>query len=169
MHEDVQIRTDRLLVIACPAAVADALARDRPAAEQLLEVRVPDDWPDAELAELLPLYAENLRHDPRALGFGVWLVVEQESRALIGSAGFLGLPDAEGTVEIGYGVHPGYRNRGYATEAVRALVAWALDQKEVVRVTARCDPTNVPSMRVAAKTGMRRAGQRKGLSVWITP
>jgi ribosomal-protein-alanine N-acetyltransferase len=138
-------------------------------AERLLDVRIPDDWPDAELAELLPVYADRLREDPRALGYGTWLLVERVSRTVVGSAGFLGSPTSEGTVELGYGVHHEHRKRGYATEAARALVAWALAQDGVVRVTARCRPANLASIRVLGNVGLEQTGELDGLTHWTTP
>ena len=123
--------------------------------------RIPADWPDAELAELLPVYANRLREDPDALGYGTWVLVERASRTVVGSAGFLGSPTSEGAVELGYGVHDEHRNRGYATEAARALVAWALVQDGVVQVTARCRPANAASIRVLGE-GRSRADRRAG-------
>lgn len=110
-----------------------------------------------------------LRNDPNILGYGIWLLIDEESRTVVGSAGFLGRPTAEGTIEIGYGVHHEHRNRGYATEAVRALVAWARSQEGVTRVIARCDPTNIASVRVLAKVGLEETGEVGGLSRWATP
>jgi RimJ/RimL family protein N-acetyltransferase len=167
--EAFQIQTERLILFPCPLSVADALVRDRREAERLLGLGIPADWPDAELVEFLPLYAGYLRKHPEALGYGVWLVVERETRTVVGSAGFRGLPKGEGEVEIGYGVHADSRHRGYATEAVRALIGWALAQSGVTRITAHCDPSNVASLRVVAKAGMREAGERDGLSRWSTP
>jgi [ribosomal protein S5]-alanine N-acetyltransferase len=103
------------------------------------------------------------------LGFGVWLLIDADSRTVVGSAGFLGRPTADGTIEIGYGIHHEHRNRGYATEAVRTLVSWALTRDGVVRVIARCDPANIASVRVLAKTGLEETGEIGGLSRWATP
>jgi ribosomal-protein-alanine N-acetyltransferase len=167
VHENLRIETERLVLIPCPLSVADALVADRGEAERLLGVQLPTDWPDAELAEFLPLYADDLRENPDALGYGVWLLVEQTSRTIVGSSGFRGRPNAEGELEVGYGVHPNYRNRGYATEAVQALLAWGLAQSGVTRIAAHCDPSNTASLRVARKGGMREAGQRDGLSRWL--
>jgi ribosomal-protein-alanine N-acetyltransferase len=154
--------------VACPLAVAEALGSDRTAAERLLGARIPDDWPDAELAGILPPYATTLRNDPNMLGYGIWLLVDEASRTVVGSAGFLGRPTPEGTIEIGYGIHHEDRNHGYATEAVRALVDWALSQDGVTRVIARCEPENVASLRVLAKAGLEEAGELGGLSRWAT-
>jgi RimJ/RimL family protein N-acetyltransferase len=88
---------------------------------------------------------------------------------VVGSAGFLGSPTNEGAVELGYGVHSEHRNRGYATEAARALVAWALSHDGVVQVTARSRPANVASIRVLGKAGLEQTGEANGLIRWATP
>ena len=168
MHADLHLDTERLVLIACSLAVADALVSDRAEAERLLGVALAPDWPDSELLEFLPLYSRYLREHPDALGYGAWLLVERESGMVVGSAGFRGLPKEEGEIEIGYGIHPDYRGRGYAPEAVRALLAWGLAQPGVERVTAHCDPANLPSLRVVAKVGMSADGERDGLTRWVT-
>ena len=47
------------------------------------------------------------------------------------------------TVEVGYIFAPGHGGRGYATEAVRALLDLAFGRLEARRVTARVDARNV--------------------------
>jgi ribosomal-protein-alanine N-acetyltransferase len=162
------IEAERLVLVACRLEVASALvAGDRAVVERSLDARLPAGWPDAELLEFLPLYSTYLRERPHALGYGVWLLVESGTRTVVGSSGFRGLPDADGELEIGYGIHPDYRNRGYATEAVRALVAWGLSQPGVALVRAHCDPANAPSARVAAKAGLIEDGETGGLMRWV--
>ncbi|MFC7760660.1 GNAT family N-acetyltransferase [Catellatospora bangladeshensis] len=59
---------------------------------------------------------------------GPWVPYTVELRAtgqVVGGAGFHGPPDRAGTVEIGYGLVPGARGHGYATEAALALVEFA--------------------------------------------
>ena len=82
-----------------------------------------------------------------------WLVVVTGEPFGAGLAGFKGAPDAEGRVEIGYGIDPAYRNQGYTTEAVRALVAWAFDQPGCRSVHAPVLKDNPASSRVLAKCG----------------
>jgi ribosomal-protein-alanine N-acetyltransferase len=95
------------------------------------------------------------------------VLIARDARTAVGSAGFLGAPAASPEIELGYGVHPDYRNRGYATEATQALVAWALGQPTVRRVIAKCDPANTPSVRVLEKIGMARCGTDKtGMLLW---
>jgi len=60
--------------------------------------------------------------------------------------------------DLGFVLSRSYWNRGYMTEAVKALVSWALDQKDIFRVWARCDIENAASTRVLEKCGMEREG-----------
>ncbi|MEW2326250.1 GNAT family protein [Micromonospora chersina] len=85
------------------------------------------------------------------------LIVERETGLLVGGIG-LKWPPTEGAVEFGYGLVASRRCRGYATEAVRALVAHARTLPGVTLVYATVDPANVPSVRVLEKAGLRRDG-----------
>jgi RimJ/RimL family protein N-acetyltransferase len=58
--------------------------------------------------------------------------------------------------EIGYIFDPAYGGRGYATEAVTALLAYAFDQLGIRRITAGCFADNHASARILEKVGMRR-------------
>ncbi len=55
--------------------------------------------------------------------------------------------------------------RGYATEAARALVDWAISQRQVVRVWTVVDIDNAASVRVLEKLGMVREGVLKRWSI----
>jgi 8-oxo-dGTP pyrophosphatase MutT (NUDIX family) len=91
-------------------------------------------------------------------GFGVWLVFRGDE--LVGDAGFHA-PPANGEVELGYSTLPEHRGRGYATEAARALVEWALAQPGVERVVAEFEHDNPSSQRVLEKIGMRPLDARR--------
>ena len=73
----------------------------------------------------------------------------------LGSVGFFGPPEAapDGVleVEVGYGLVEEARGWGFATEALRALLAET--DAAGVRVRASVEPTNKPSVRVLAKCG----------------
>lgn len=86
--------------------------------------------------------------------WGPSLVVHRDDRVVIGDAGFMGPPDASGSVELGYSIVPAYRRQGYAVEAARALLEWALARPDVTRVGAECFPDNAASIRVLEKIGM---------------
>jgi RimJ/RimL family protein N-acetyltransferase len=90
----------------------------------------------------------SLSPDPWHHGFAI---VHRAEQLVIGSIGFKGPPDADGTVEIAYGVVPGYQGRGYATEATTAGVAFGFDSGEVRRIRAHTLPTSRASIRVLEK------------------
>jgi RimJ/RimL family protein N-acetyltransferase len=108
-------------------------------------------------------------HEPSPLGFAPWVVIDREEREVVGSAGFVGPPSEDGGVELGYGIVEQRRNRGYATEAAAALVAWALEQAGVERVVARSEVGNDASNRVLEKLGLTRTGVAGTLARWVSP
>jgi len=61
-------------------------------------------------------------------------------------------------VELGYVLARKFWRQGYMTEAVRAVVSWAIKDADVYRVWAVCDIENVASARVMEKAGMQREG-----------
>jgi [ribosomal protein S5]-alanine N-acetyltransferase len=161
------LESNRLTLVPFTSQLIDALERpERPG--RFLRARLPDDWPDDELSGLLSRYADWLRSDPSVVGFGPWIVVARTEEAVVGSAGFIGKSDAEGTIELGFGVHADYRNRGYASEAASVLIAWALEQPDVARVIAKCGADNLPSARVLEKIGMTEDGEANGQLLWKT-
>jgi RimJ/RimL family protein N-acetyltransferase len=91
--------------------------------------------------------------DPGA--YGVYQLVRSGDDLVVGDIGFHGPPSPGGSVTVGYGLAPGARGQGYATEALRAVVAWALAQPEVSVVEADTTHANLPSQRVMERAGMR--------------
>lgn len=65
-----------------------------------------------------------------------------------------------GRAEIGYTVFTAYRGLGYAKEAAKALVQWALDQGEP-KVFAAVAPDNAPSLAVIRALGFTQVGTQQ--------
>jgi ribosomal-protein-alanine N-acetyltransferase len=97
------------------------------------------------------------RHGQARSGFGHFQVVLREERLVIGDIGFHAPPDELGEISVGFGIVPAARGRGYATEALRTLLAWALRQPDVRAVYADTDLVNLASHRVLLSAGMRLA------------
>jgi RimJ/RimL family protein N-acetyltransferase len=154
------LATERLTLLPFTADAIDALLAGDPARlEALTGCVFPRPLrPPPLLEDVLPMVRDRLRADPASLGWWTWLAVERETRRVTGALGFGGPPDGEGAVMIGYATYPGSAHSGYATEATRALVEWALAQQAVRRVCASIPPENVAARRVAEKVGMRVAG-----------
>src|SRR3546814_16186082 len=60
---------------------------------------------------------------------------------------------------LGWVLHPDFEGRGYATEAVRALIEFCFATLGMRPVTAYCFEANEPSWRLMDRLGMRREEQ----------
>lgn len=125
-------------------------------------------WGDADVTRFIggkPLSAEEvwarlLRYVGHwtLLGFGYWLVEEKESGRFVGEVGFADFkrhitPSFEGIPEIGWALSSQLHGKGYATEALRAAIAWG--ERHFGGKTTGCliSPDNIASIRVAQKGG----------------
>ncbi len=103
---------------------------------------------------------------------GGWVqlsVIERESGRLVGDVGLCFADGEPGVIKAGYTIAPAFQGRGYATEAVRALVAYVFGTLRADVVRAHASGDNLPSIRVAEKVGMRlveRVEHREGAHVW---
>lgn len=62
-------------------------------------------------------------------------------------------------VELGYGIDPAFRRRGYARESALAMMAWA-NRQGVPTFFLSIGPENIPSLRMAESMGFRKIGER---------
>jgi RimJ/RimL family protein N-acetyltransferase len=67
---------------------------------------------------------------------------------------------------MGYGIDPSFRNKGYTTETVRALMAWAFANENYLSVVADTQKSNVASGRVLEKAGMHVYGETEEALLW---
>lgn len=111
-----------------------------------------EDFPDADSAEQAPWALDGLP-DP----FGFRLLVERSSKLVVGSVGLDGRP-SNAQAELFFALVPSRRGRGYATEAVRALVAHAFEASEVAEVFAMVELANAPSLGVLERAGFAHNG-----------
>ena len=133
------------------------MAADWQQADRLLGTPFPTEWHNDGWAWLEPRVVEG-DHDARLLDWATRLVRLSHGRGLVvAEVGFHGPPDGDGWVEIGYRVVTGYRRRGFAEEACRGLLDWALAQG-VAGVRAAISPDNEASARLAQKLGFARSG-----------
>ena len=89
--------------------------------------------------------------------FGMWVVIEKESRKLIGRVGF-GIADYLdfSEIDMGYLIGEKYRRRGYAEEAGRAALQYAAKTLELPQVGAYVERENRVSLHLLEKLGFRR-------------
>ncbi|MDJ0344037.1 GNAT family protein [Streptomyces sp. H10-C2] len=92
-------------------------------------------------------------------GWGVFAIQRSEDGVALGGIGFHG-PPSEGVAEIGYDLSVSARGAGWATDALRVLVEWALGRPGVRTLLATTDPENLPSQRVLERAGFTRVADR---------
>lgn len=153
------IRTDRLELIA--ASLADVLAEleGGDALARRLSVDIPSSWPPGEYdRNALEYFKSKLEvAEPEQQAWYGWYAISMSNegirQSLIAAAGYLGPPDPEGTVEIGYSVVPEARGKGYAAEIVEALVTQAFQTTAVSLVIAHTEDANIASAAVLSRCG----------------
>lgn len=98
-----------------------------------------------------------------------WLplvIYERESDTMVGHLNFHTPPNpdylqtiAADAIEFGYHIFPDYRRRGYALEAIQALIAWLKQQAGISTVVLSILPENTASQRIAHKLGFKKWGE----------
>ena len=152
-----EIQTPRLRLVPATIALARAEIEDRTQFAELLGASVPENWPPEMLADALPFFLEQLGAHPDQPGWWGWYgILRQTENArnstLVASGGFMGRAE-DGFPEIGYSVLPQFYRRGYATEMMTALIAWAFAQPGTQGVVAEADKDNTPSVRLLEQRG----------------
>ncbi|MBA3812709.1 MAG: GNAT family N-acetyltransferase [Caulobacteraceae bacterium] len=101
----------------------------------------------------------------RLLGFGYWRLGETASGRFVGEAGLAEfkrtmVPDLAGAPEAGWALAPWAHGRGYASEAMRAILAWADKTLEAKRTVCMIEPENLASIRLSQRLGYQEFDRR---------
>lgn len=111
------------------------------------------------LDEAVQLVREFGGGDPALPGWFQYAVELKDDGALIGDVG-VGLHDNLMQAELGYTLAPGRQRRGYAAEAVRAVLRDLFERRRLRRVSAVCDARNERSARLLERVGFLLEGER---------
>jgi [ribosomal protein S5]-alanine N-acetyltransferase len=108
----------------------------------------------------------NLDHQ-HEFGYGLFSVILKETGELIGDCGLEQMDDMH-AAELGYDFRSDFWNRGYATEAARAVRDYAFDILQLPQLISLIRVGNLASQRVAEKVGMTLAEEfiRYGIQYW---
>jgi ribosomal-protein-alanine N-acetyltransferase len=86
-------------------------------------------------------------------GIGPCGMFFKEIGKMVGNCGYIALQNFCG--EVNYFVAPQHRGRGFAPEALGALLNFGFTDLGLLRIQARCEPDNLSSERVMQKIGMK--------------
>ncbi len=96
----------------------------------------------------LPFRIPRVKADPEAAPLLLRMAVRRADRVVVGSIGFHDRPDADGMIEVGLTVVEEYRRQGLATEMLRGMWAWVIDQPGVRILRYSVAPDNVASQHI---------------------
>lgn len=108
------------------------------------------DAAQALLEQIWQLYADRQLYQ--------WGIALEHSDQVIGTCTLYRLEAQHRRAEIGFALGSAWQGQGYAGEAVRRLIAHAVDDLDLARLEADVDPRNTPSLRLLEKLGFVREG-----------
>jgi RimJ/RimL family protein N-acetyltransferase len=151
------LRTERLELIPATCGILTSELSDRNGLSRLLGADIPAAWPPPLMDETVIREFLRLCTAPGGPLFSAWYWVRDEpttgGRVLVGNGGILQSDTAPDTVVLGYSVLDEYRNRGYATEAVRRIIMDVFSRPGIQRIIATTYPDPGASVRVLEKNG----------------
>lgn len=156
-------RGDLRLVAATAQLAAAELAGPHKLAA-LLRAEVGPGWPPGEYdRDAQQFFLERLTQGGEAAaGWYCWYALLDRgpgrSPAMVGAGGYLGPPDGQGVVEIGFSVLPAWQGQGLATAMAADLVENAFRDDRVRTVAAQTFDSNMPSRKVLEKCGFLFTG-----------
>jgi ribosomal-protein-alanine N-acetyltransferase len=99
-------------------------------------------------------------------GLGAWGIEHRADKKLIGITNISMPHRINRNVELGYTISRAYWGKGYATEAVQAVIQFGFEKMKLVRIEAVVLPENLASARVLEKSRMQFEGVLYSYQVW---
>ena len=163
----MDILTSRLRIVPLSAAQLALLLEAKAAFEAEFGLTPSSGCLDQHEREAMRwLHDTALEHPDAFPWYARWHIIALAAKTAIGAACFKGPPNSDGEVELGYGIDPPHRNRGYMTEAAQALCEWAFGQAGVQSVVAITDRDNIASHTICRNCGMSLTGESPDGLVW---
>ena len=163
----MELKTGRLRILPLSLPALELLLRDVAKMEEALHLAPSGHRLEPHTQEAMEgLYRKALQQPKGYPWLTNWQIILQADNISIGSACFMGMPDAMGQVEIGYGLNESFRGHGYMTEAVGALCAWALGQPGVTAVTAETETGNAASHWILKRNGFILSSETTESCFW---
>jgi len=163
-HATPSLETRRLELRPGSAPALRAALASNGALAAILDVDISDAWPpelydDDAVRWTLALLGERIDGGP----YGFYYLIRRADGGtgrgtLIGVGGFKGPPNADGEVELGYGVLAEFQRQGFASEAVRAWLDLAFADPAIRTVVGQTLASLTSSIGVLEKAGFRLAG-----------
>lgn len=125
------IVTERLILKSFTIQVCQNLLNNDFSDLEIWKYKKGKSWPDIDVLETLPKIIANLTKVGSPTGYESWMIVKNDTFEIIGDLGFKGFNVENENIDLGYGIIIEERRKGYAEEAVRAIIKWAFSNGNV--------------------------------------
>ena len=161
------LRTQRLLLVPLALSQLQLCLKNLPALESELGLPISSEVMTERVRRAIRMKIAKMSATDESLHpwQTYWLLVVSAENAGVGLTGFKGVPDSQGGTEIGYGIAPSHQNLGYMSEAVKALVDWALQHSICNTVTAT-EVENPASRQLLEKLGAQLVAEDGRFTSW---
>jgi RimJ/RimL family protein N-acetyltransferase len=143
-----------------PEAFAALAARDLAGAIELTGLALTPYFVSDERVGVWQRRAVQVIDVPEDLPWVTGVLVDEDTGAAVGGAGFHAAPDADGMVEAGYGVDPDHRRRGYARAALLLMIEQARSDPSVRVFRVTVSPDNAASLGLVAQLPFVEVGEQ---------
>ena len=159
VHGTAELRTERLILRRLRPEDAEPLHRYFGADPAMVRY---SGWNPYETEEMAQETVRKMIDGYDDIHFYAWAMETDD--VLFGTIGAYDHKDDR--IEVGFSIVRACRGRGYATEALKAVLAYLTENEDISCVTAWCASENIGSKRVLEKAGMRLIRTEKdGLAV----
>lgn len=152
------IETNNLRLIPCDTEILKSALQGNEVLAKKINATVEDNWTEFGVAAL-KYSLDRLTESEEEKNWWTYFPIHKQDNKLIGSGGYKGRPTADGTVELGYEIAPGYRNRGLATEMTKGLIENAFRDKRVKSIIAHTLGNENPSTKVLQNCGFNKVDE----------
>lgn len=123
VHNNISLETKRLRLVPMTYDFILKVIKNDLSAYELLGATKTETWPEAtDIKDILHILRDTLKNKPKPDGFDAWLFISKENGTIVGDGGFKGSPDENGIIDMGYAIIECQRRKGFALEAVSALL-----------------------------------------------
>ncbi len=149
------LKTLRLDLTLATAELTRLEAEDRALFHELLCAHVPGNWPPDNLAYVLTFFLDESKGTNALNGWHSWYWILRENwmrrAVLVGCGGYKVDATNSRRVELAASILPCYRNYGFATESLSAMVQYIFATTQINHITAEIMAENYSSLRLVEK------------------
>ena len=96
----------------------------------------------------------------------LWTIILKIENKMVGDLCFMGEPNLDGEIELGYGTYIEFQRKGYMTEAVGGILQWVKTQPEVRKVLASTEKANTASHGILQKNSFSQISETGSIINW---